>query len=68
MIKIENPKKYQERSEIMPKTNKSLIDLLNNIEDEFNNYAATLEDDSDFLKACAELRERLEKIEKAVNG
>lgn len=52
----------------MPKTNKSLIDLLNDIEDEFNNYAATLEDDSDFLKACTELRKRLEKIEKAVNG
>ncbi len=51
----------------MSKTNKSLIDLLNDIEDEFNNYAATLEDDSDFLEACAKLRKRLEKIEKAVN-
>ena len=52
----------------MSKTNKSLIDLLNDIENEFNNYAATLEDDSDFLEACTKLRKRLEKIEKVVNG
>ena len=44
---------------------KSSIDLLDDIENEFDKYASTLESDDKFRAACDKLRKRLQKIEKS---